>query len=118
MFPSLLKVSFASIPVLMLVAFVVPSSGQQPAQAGAVAREPGASPTPTDSDTLPDSPLVVTSIAYTFRITPIKGLSRPFALAFLPDGSMLVTERAGRLRIVRNGVLDRLRACRNCWICD
>ena len=41
-----------------------------------------------------------------FRVTPIKGLSRPFALAFLPDGSMLVTERAGQLRVVRNGVLD------------
>ena len=27
-------------------------------------------------------------------------------MAFLPDGSMLVTERAGRLRIIRNGVLD------------
>src|SRR5439155_9603399 len=27
-------------------------------------------------------------------------------LAFLPDGSMLVTEREGRLRIIRNGVLD------------
>jgi glucose/arabinose dehydrogenase len=27
-------------------------------------------------------------------------------LAFLPDGSMLVTERVGRLRIIRNGVLD------------
>ena len=30
----------------------------------------------------------------------------PFSLAFLPDGSMLVTERAGRLRIIRKGVLD------------
>ena len=27
-------------------------------------------------------------------------------IAFLPDGGMLVTERPGRLRIVRNGVLD------------
>src|SRR5262249_30393304 len=26
--------------------------------------------------------------------------------AFLPDGSMLVTERPGRLRIIRNGTLD------------
>jgi aldose sugar dehydrogenase len=35
-----------------------------------------------------------------------KGLSHPWSLAFLPDGSMLVTERAGRLRLVRNGTLD------------
>lgn len=33
-------------------------------------------------------------------------LEFPFSAAFLPDGSMLVTERAGRLRIIRNGVLD------------
>jgi glucose/arabinose dehydrogenase len=33
-------------------------------------------------------------------------LEYPFSLAFLPDGSMLVTERAGRLRIIRKGVLD------------
>jgi glucose/arabinose dehydrogenase len=35
-----------------------------------------------------------------------KGLSHPWSLAFLPDGTMLVTEREGRLRVVRNGVLD------------
>jgi glucose/arabinose dehydrogenase len=35
-----------------------------------------------------------------------KGLSHPWSLAFLPDGNMLVTEREGRLRIVRQGVLD------------
>ena len=35
-----------------------------------------------------------------------KGLSHPWAIAFLPDGDMLVTERPGRLRIVRRGVLD------------
>ena len=40
------------------------------------------------------------------RIVPTKGLVRPYALAFLPDGAILVTERPGRLRIVRNGVLD------------
>jgi len=35
-----------------------------------------------------------------------KGLERPWALAFLPDGGMLVTERPGRLRLVRDGALD------------
>jgi glucose/arabinose dehydrogenase len=39
-------------------------------------------------------------------IVVTKGLAHPWSLAFLPDGSMLVSERPGRLRIVRNGVLD------------
>jgi glucose/arabinose dehydrogenase len=39
-------------------------------------------------------------------VTLAKGLSYPWSMAFLPDGSMLVTERPGRLRILRNGVLQ------------
>ena len=35
-----------------------------------------------------------------------KDLSHPWSMAFLPDGVILITERAGRLRIFRNGVLD------------
>ena len=35
-----------------------------------------------------------------------RGLSHPWALAFLPGGDILVTERAGRVRIIRKGVLD------------
>jgi len=36
-----------------------------------------------------------------FRVVTVaKGLKTPWALAFLPDGKMLVTERPGRLRIV------------------
>src|SRR5690349_20620761 len=33
-------------------------------------------------------------------------LEFPWSLTFLPDGTMLVTERAARLRVIRNGVLD------------
>ena len=35
-----------------------------------------------------------------------RGLAHPWSLAFLPDGSLLVTERPGRLRVIRNGRLD------------
>jgi aldose sugar dehydrogenase len=67
-------------------------------------------------DTLPDEPRVFDSSTRgpsgspiagpKFRVVAMKGLSRPYALTFLPDGSMLITERAGRLRIVKNHVLD------------
>src|SRR6478736_5727 len=33
-------------------------------------------------------------------------LDHPWSLAQLPDGSMLITERAGRLRVVKGGKLD------------
>jgi glucose/arabinose dehydrogenase len=35
-----------------------------------------------------------------------RGLSHPWSLTWLPGGEMLVTERAGRLRLIRGGVLD------------
>ena len=35
-----------------------------------------------------------------------KGLVNPWSFAWLPDGSMLITERPGRLRLLKNGALD------------
>jgi glucose/arabinose dehydrogenase len=42
------------------------------------------------------------------RVVPVAtGLVHPWSIAFLPDGkTMLVTEQPGRLRIIRDGVLD------------
>jgi glucose/arabinose dehydrogenase len=41
-----------------------------------------------------------------FRVeTVVDGLVHPWSLAFLPDGSLLITERPGRLRVVRDGRL-------------
>ena len=39
-------------------------------------------------------------------VTVAEGLEHPWGLAFLPDGGMLVTERPGRLRVIRDGRLD------------
>jgi aldose sugar dehydrogenase len=38
--------------------------------------------------------------------TVAEGLDHPWGMAFLPAGDILVTERVGRLRIIRNGKLD------------
>jgi glucose/arabinose dehydrogenase len=41
-----------------------------------------------------------------FRVVTVAdGLERPWSLAFLPDGDLLITEKPGRLRIVRDGRL-------------
>ena len=62
----------------------------------------------TQPDPLPDGP-VVFDTAGDARIRVVivtRELSYPEGLAFLPDGGMLVTERAGRLRLIRDGELD------------
>lgn len=38
-------------------------------------------------------------------VTVAEGLENPWSMAFLPSGDMLVTERPGRLRIIRDGTL-------------
>jgi len=38
--------------------------------------------------------------------TIAEGLDHPWCIAFLPNGDYLVTERAGRLRLIKDGALD------------
>src|SRR5580698_1581416 len=87
---------------------VTAGSAQQPAAAPAARRAP-TSPPPIiwPSPPLADGPIVLdTGIQHQIRLIVTKGLNQPWSMAFLPDGGILVTERPGRLRIVRNGVLD------------
>ena len=55
---------------------------------------------------LPSTPQVVVTSDQRLRVVPLKGLVHPWAIAFLPNSDILVTERGGRLRIVRNFVVD------------
>ncbi len=57
---------------------------------------------------LPDAPFIINTheIAQVRVVVVTRGLSHPWGMAFLPDGDMLVTEREGRLRMIRDGVLD------------
>ena len=59
------------------------------------------------SPPFPDAAQVVDTIGAPVRVVPMfKGLASPWSLAFLPNGDMLVTEKPGKLRIVRGGTLD------------
>jgi glucose/arabinose dehydrogenase len=59
------------------------------------------------SPPLPDGPMLYeTGLVRPIRISTTGGLNQPWSMAFLPDGRILVTERPGRLRLIRNGVLD------------
>ena len=49
---------------------------------------------------------VVRSADHDFRVVTVAdGLVNPWSIAFLPDGDILISERPGRLRIVRHGQL-------------
>ena len=57
------------------------------------------------------APLALTQPSYTFdtaeqhklrAVVLARGLNHPFALALMPDGDALVSERGGKLRLVRN----------------
>lgn len=68
----------------------------------------GDAPPPILSEprTLPKSANLESAEEPRLRVVLVaKGLKQPWSIAFLPDGAMLVTERSGRLRMVRNGKL-------------
>src|SRR5689334_17505274 len=86
----------------------VQTAQNAPAPTGAQGQPPaarGRGPAPVD--TLGTGPWdLQAGRGVRIHVTAIKGLDHPWGIAFLPDGGMLVTERPGRLRVIRNGTLD------------
>jgi len=73
----------------------------------ALVRMDAAAPQPAGTSALPDTAQVFRTAAATIRVSAIKGLVYPWALAFLPNGDMLVTEQGrNTLRLIRKGVLE------------
>src|SRR5688572_20295163 len=107
-----------------IVAAITAASTQQPAAGQGRQGDPAAAPcsitAPTPGTQAPppvswaapplaDGPIMLQSAEpahRNLRLRVTKGLSHPWAMAFLPDGAILITERAGRVRIIRDGKLD------------
>jgi glucose/arabinose dehydrogenase len=100
------RITYALLLALLLVASAT-SSAQQKVEFNPTFNIPVA-PTGLSGKPLPLNPVDYdTAEGQKIRVSVVaKGLSNPFSIAFLPDGGMLVTERIGQLRIIRNGVLD------------
>src|SRR5688572_10940444 len=112
-----------AVTVAIVVA-ITAASAQQPAPGQGRLGGPAAAPcsitAPTPGTQAPppvswaapplaDGPIMVQSAEpahRNLRLRVTKGLSHPWAMAFLPDGAILITERAGRVRIIRDGKLD------------
>ena len=90
-------------PLLLLAATIVSAQQKVPFQNGIPVAPNGLAHRP-----LPKLPMEFdTGEGQRIRVVAVtRELEFPFSAAFLPDGSMLVTERTGHLRIIRKGVLD------------
>ena len=79
-----LHVSSAAIPVLALALMIFPELAPQS-----------------------DSAEFTTNGGRIRVATVASGLVHPWSIAFTPDGTMLVAEQAGRIRLIRDGALQR-----------
>jgi len=99
--------------VVMFLAVTAIVAQQAPAPAGGGRGRGGGAPPGINwpSPPLADGPLMIdTGLVRPIKIAITKGLRQPWSMAFVPDAAggfaTLVTERGGKLRIIRNGVLD------------
>ena len=95
--------SHISLVAIFCAAALTAQAQQQPARPATARPRPGI-PVPPPGD----GPFVYdTAEQHKIRVVvETKGLVRPWSLVFLPDGRMMVSERPGRIRFIKDGVLD------------
>jgi len=117
--------TIALTAVLAVLPMALPGAQQPPAQqtaqqqdvqqteAESGEQQPEPEPEPFAADGIPPVPLPEEPVVYDtarrqrIRVSVVTaGLTYPWGFAFLPDGSVLVTERLGALRRIHDGVLD------------
>jgi glucose/arabinose dehydrogenase len=100
--------ALAAIVAAILTAAGAIAFAQQTPPAGARGGRGRGTPIGVPPAPLGDGPFVFdTAEQHKVRVVVMtKDLANPWSFAFLPDGNILVTERGGKLRLVRHGVLD------------
>ena len=82
-------------------------SGIAVAQNAPAAAPAAARPTPPPPPVVGAGPFTYQTAEGPIRVDVVaRGLDHPWGMAFVPGGDILVTERPGRVRVIRNGVLD------------
>lgn len=87
-------------PAVRLTATAMPSPTQRATATPSPTQPATATPSPTQPAT------ATPSAAQPQVEVLVEGLDTPWAIAFAPDGRMFVTERPGRIRIIRDGQLQ------------
>jgi len=113
-----MSIRFVATAALVGCVAVVATQAQQPGTPGGGANQ---APVPAAGRGAPTAPPAIqwstppaptttvaldTGVQHMVWVVPTRGLTQPWSMAFLPDGGILITERPGCLRIVRNGNLD------------
>jgi glucose/arabinose dehydrogenase len=99
----LVAVAVAAATIVVVLPLGAQRVGEPPPAQAPAAPRAARPPTPP----LGDGPWELTTERGHIHVTVVtKGLDHPWGMVFLPDGDLLLTERPGRLRVVRDGKLD------------
>ena len=99
------------VGTFMLAAALVGCAATPPDQTEAAPPASSSSPVTADSTpaaaepAAPESPEIAQATSAE-PVVVVEGLEHPWGMAWLPDGTLIVTERPGRVRLIRDGQLD------------